>query len=120
MRDGTLIEDFLRSKRFYEPTIAQSVRMWMKRHPAQPRTLKPASFKKVSVYFPAAMLDEIVELSKRTGRPIVWLLREAWEEARERIKKFPGRVELLGPAAQQEPNPDKAPERCEEPESSVA
>lgn len=46
--------------------------------------------RKVSVYLPEAMRDEILAEGQRQDRSISWLLQKAWRRAREEIQKMPG------------------------------
>ncbi len=55
-----------------------------------------------NLYFPADMLGELHQESKRQDRPISWLVQQAWRIARSELKKIPSTTDYL-------PNPDETP-----------
>jgi len=44
---------------------------------------------RVSLYFPAGLLEEIEREGDRLDRPLSWVIRRAWELARADIKRVP-------------------------------
>lgn len=46
--------------------------------------------RKVSVYLPESMREEILAEGKRQDRSLSWLLQKAWRRAREEIQRLPG------------------------------
>lgn len=46
----------------------------------------PDSGKRVSVYFPEGMLQEIVEEAARLDRSLSWMVQRAWKISRKHIK----------------------------------
>lgn len=45
--------------------------------------------RKQSLYFPAAMLQEIQHEAARQDRSMSWIVQKAWIVARDELKKFP-------------------------------
>lgn len=45
--------------------------------------------RKQALYFPAAMLEEMVIEATRQGRPLSWIAQEAWRRARATLRQFP-------------------------------
>jgi uncharacterized small protein (TIGR04563 family) len=45
---------------------------------------------KRSVYIPDQIITELEAEAKRQDRTVSWLLKRAWLESREKIKKYPG------------------------------
>lgn len=45
--------------------------------------------RKVSLYLPDKMLKEIEREAHRQDRSMSWIVRQAWQIARERIKQMP-------------------------------
>jgi uncharacterized small protein (TIGR04563 family) len=43
--------------------------------------------RKLSLYFPDAMLRELEEQARRLDRPISWLVERAWQIARQDVRK---------------------------------
>lgn len=61
--------------------------------------------RKLSLYIPQEMLQEMEAEAKRLNRPLSWLVREAWRMARAKVQTFPDRPTLpdsseLRPAAE--------------------
>lgn len=54
-----------------------------------PDTPKPSNACKQSLYFTAAMRDEITQEAQRLDRSISWVIQRAWKLARQEIKKLP-------------------------------
>jgi uncharacterized small protein (TIGR04563 family) len=50
--------------------------------------------KKLSLYIPHELLEEMEAEARRLKRPLSWLMREAWKKARGRIATFPDRPTL--------------------------
>ena len=50
--------------------------------------------KKLSLYIPHELLQEMEAEAQRLNRPLSWLVREAWKKARPRIATFPDRPSL--------------------------
>jgi uncharacterized small protein (TIGR04563 family) len=50
------------------------------------RLAMPDSGKRVSVYFPEGMLQEIVEEAARLDRSLSWMVQRAWKISRKHIK----------------------------------
>lgn len=44
---------------------------------------------KRSIYIPDSIASELEEEAKRQDRTVSWLLKRAWLESREKIKKYP-------------------------------
>jgi len=44
---------------------------------------------RVSLYFPAGLLEEIEREGDRLDRPLSWVIRRAWELAKADIKRAP-------------------------------
>lgn len=55
---------------------------------------KPPMGAKLSLYLPIEMSQHLRTESKRTGRPISWLLRYAWNLSKERVAQLPREFEL--------------------------
>ncbi len=53
------------------------------RHPDAP------DFRKQTYYFPKEILGEIRSEAARQGRPISWIVQQAWAIARDRIRTIP-------------------------------
>ena len=63
---------------------------------------EPKVSRKLSLYIPQEMLEELEAQSVRLNRPLSWLVREAWRLARGKIATFPDRPKLpeLEPASE--------------------
>jgi uncharacterized small protein (TIGR04563 family) len=46
--------------------------------------------RKQSLYFPEAMLEEIIKEATRQDRSISWIVQKAWKAARKEIMGAPG------------------------------
>ncbi|MBH23613.1 MAG: hypothetical protein CMH57_03920 [Myxococcales bacterium] len=46
--------------------------------------------RKVSLYLPQTMLKEIEHEAHRQDRSMSWIVRQAWQLAKEHIRKMPG------------------------------
>ena len=46
--------------------------------------------RKLSVYFPTPLLNELNNIAKQLDRSRSWVLQKAWELARQDMKKFQG------------------------------
>ena len=44
---------------------------------------------KRSVYLPSQIVEELESEAKRQDRTVSWLLKRAWLESREKVKKYP-------------------------------
>jgi uncharacterized small protein (TIGR04563 family) len=53
--------------------------------------------RKLSLYIPQEMLQEMEAQAIRLNRPLSWLVREAWRLARLRVSTFPDRPVLAEP-----------------------
>jgi uncharacterized small protein (TIGR04563 family) len=49
---------------------------------------------RTSVYFPETMLSELEAEARRLDRSVGWLVRKAWQFAREEIRKEPAPVDV--------------------------
>jgi uncharacterized small protein (TIGR04563 family) len=45
--------------------------------------------RKQSLYFPEAMLQEMMSEARRLDRPLSWMVQRAWKIGRAEIKKLP-------------------------------
>ena len=52
--------------------------------------------RKQSLYFPVAMLEEILDEATRQDRSLSWIVQKAWKIARNEIKKYPSVNEIPG------------------------
>lgn len=59
--------------------------------------------RKQSLYFPAAMLDEIQQEAVRQDRSLSWVLQQAWKIARGQLTKFPSANDFTGDEALPDP-----------------
>ncbi len=62
--------------------------------------------RKVSLYFPADMIQEMEQESQRLERPYFWLLRRAWQIAHREVAALPARAPSPG---KDEPLPARRP-----------
>ena len=51
--------------------------------------MNAATKKKLTLYFPEAMLVEALAEAKRQDRSISWILQAAWKLARGKIRSYP-------------------------------
>ncbi|HKA89395.1 MAG TPA: TIGR04563 family protein [Haliangiales bacterium] len=59
--------------------------------------------RKVSLYFPADMIQEMEQESQRLERPYYWLLRCAWQIAHREVAALPARTSAPSAASKDEP-----------------
>ena len=57
---------------------------------------KPTDKRKLSLYFPETMLEEMRREADRQERSLSWIMQRAWQRAREQMGRFPSPNDMPG------------------------